>query len=200
MISRLRSVALALALAAPACGHTLDVEHRPKPSALPAAGLQRLVFLVEVEDVRAGDPRELGSGAGGFPSGGSLSLSRNAADVVRDAVQNQLRSHDLRVVDDPARANARLRISLDHVYCCSQVGDGLRATLEGEVTVVDRAGRGRGPTVIVSRIGRPVSGFTSGRTYQRAFEAALGDFAARAVRHPDVLIALQQVAAQISAE
>jgi hypothetical protein len=125
--------------------------------------------------------------------------TRDAADVVRDALVEELRSHDLRVAPIE-RCDALIEVELTALYALAEgerrgplQGGEIEGHVAGEVRVLDRRS---GATYL----DLPVAGreavhslLLTARKYEWALNAALADFAQRAVRHPDFLIAVQRI-------
>jgi uncharacterized lipoprotein YajG len=198
---RLAVVAPALAALACAVSGEVALVHRP-PSRPPleAAGVHRMSFAVEVHDERPGDDPRLVAQPPGWLGRGTLRSRRDVALDVREALETELRSRDLRVVE-PARSDLLVRVRLEHLWCSESEGGrparaDLLALVDAMVAVVDaKTGRLLLEEPFTARAeSRAVSfGAMQGR-YERVLNEALARFAARVVRHPDFLIAAQKKA------
>ncbi len=174
--------------------------YHPAPGRqIDAAGIHRLRFAVRAFDRRAiGDPRNVGRRAGPPLRSPPVLSTRDVDEVVRDALIQELRHHDLRVTA-PDRCDVLIEVELTDFYALVE-GGGSRGPLqggevEGHITGEVRVFAGRSGDL---RLDLPFRGFGSvdtllltARKYEWALNAALADFAQRVVRHPDVLIAAQ---------
>jgi uncharacterized lipoprotein YajG len=198
---RLAAVAPALlALACAVSGEVTLAHHPPGRPPLQAAGVHRMSFAVEVLDERPGDDPRLVAQPPGWWGHGTLRSRREVALDVREALEMELRSRDLRVVE-PGRSDLLVRVRLEHLWCSENQGGGLAradllALVDAMVAVVDaKSGRLLVEEPFTARAdSRAVSfGAMQGR-YELVLNEALARFAARVVRHPDFLIAAQKKA------
>ncbi len=180
---------------------TVDLSYAPlRAQPIDAAGVHELRFCVRVRDRREiGDPRNVGQRAGTPLGAPTVRSTRDAADVVRDALVAELRSHDLRVAPIE-RCDALIEVELTALYALASgqrrgplQGGEIEGHVAGELRVLDR--RGGAAYLDLAVAGREAvdSMLLTARKYEWALNAALADFAQRAVRHPDFLIAVQEV-------
>jgi len=180
---------------------TLDLAYLPaEPRPLRAAGVHALSYAVAVVDARERQGSlELCRRGGAF--GGAVRAARDLRLTLANAIAEELRSHDLRVVR-AADSDVTLQVLLVDWLCgVRELGDrrDVYALVEGEVTVRETA-TGTTPLEelrfeVVRR--KPVGSSVRGSQYREVLEEALGEFSRRVVRHPDVLIAVQTVAARL---
>jgi len=209
MRSSSRTLVAVLSLAAAAllagCGFlplTLDLSYVPgEPRPLGAVGVHALSYAVAVVDGRDRQGSlELCRRGGAF--GAAVRASRDLRLTVANALAAELRSHDLSVVR--ARDSD---VTLDVVlvdWACGLRNVGGRGELysliEGAVTVrasaTDSVPLSDLRFDLVKR--QHVGSVIPGSKYQEVLEEALGEFSRRVVRHPDILIAVQAVAAQLA--
>jgi hypothetical protein len=195
---RRAAAAILAALATSACTAVVELGYTPaRAQVIDAAGIHRVLFCVSVRDVReVGDPRDVGQTAGW---GSALRSTRDAADVVRDALVAELRSHDLRVAAPAERCDASVEVELTDLYALAYDRGGplprgeVEGHVGGDVRVLDRHSDRL-------RLDLPVEGHSevhsmllTRRKYEWALNAALAEFAQRTVRHPDFLIAVQTI-------
>lgn len=199
--NRLAACAAALLLAA--CSFlpiTLDLSYVPgEPRPLQAVGIHALKYSIAVVDGRVQrGSLELCRRGGAF--GGRVRASRDLRLVVANALAAELHNHDLSVVR-VRDSDVVLDVVLVEWICgIRQIGERteLYNLIEGGVSVRDAAtGRitlGDLPFEVMKR--RRAGSVIPGSTYKEVIEEALGEFSRRVVRHPDVLIAAQAVAAR----
>jgi hypothetical protein len=181
---------------------TLDLDYVPgEPRPLQAVGIHALKYSVAVVDgrVRRGS-LELCRRGGAF--GGKVRASRDLRRVVANALAAELHNHDLSVVR-MRDSDLALEIVLVEWICgIRQVGGRteLYSLIEGDVSVRDTATGGvpLGDLRFEVMKRRNVGSVIPGSQYEGVIEEALGEFARRVVRHPDVLIAVQAVSARRS--
>ena len=180
---------------------TVDLSYAPvRAHDLDAAGIHELRFAVRVFDRRAiGDPRDVGRRAGPQLRPPPVRSTRDAAEVVRIALSEELRSHDLRVTP-VERADVLLEVDLTDLYVLAEQkgrgplqGGEVEGHVGGRVRVIDpRSGRTLFDLPLAER-DEVHSLLLTARKYEWALNAALGRFARRVVRHPDLLIAVQRI-------
>ncbi len=168
--------------------------HRPpaRPP-LDAAGVHRMSFAVEVLDERPGDDPRLVAEPSGWGGRSTLRSRRDVAVDVREALELELRSRDLEVVP-VGRGDVLLRVRVEHLFCSPGSSADLVALVDAMVAVIDvRSGRLLLEEPFTARAETPRArlGLLSSR-YEAVLNEALARFAARVVRHPDVLIAVQK--------
>ena len=121
------ALAAALSLGCFAWPATVDLSYAPqRAQPIDAAGIHELRFCVRVSDHReVGDPRNVGLRAGTPLGAPAVRSTRDAAEVVRDALVAELRSHDLRVAPIE-RCDALIEVALTDLYA---LADGQRRGL-----------------------------------------------------------------------
>lgn len=172
---------------------TVDLAYRPGDARpLDAAGIHALRFCVGVRDQRAiGDPRNVGQRAGPVLGAPEVRSTRDAADVVRDALVAELRSHDLQA-GVVAPCDARVEVDLTDLYALAE-GSEVEGHVGGAVRVLEPGAGGALLDLPVAGRSEVHSMLLTARKYEWALNAALAEFAQRAVRHPDFLIAVQKL-------
>ncbi len=169
---------------------------------LPAAGIHGLGYSVEVVDERGlDDPHDMGTRRGSILYKPKVIAHGEPAVGARAGIRQELRLHDLRVVGrDESDVHLRVRLQTFYAHAKESAvlldleGGSVRAFIEGEVDVLDgRSGR-LVATVPISASGEAGSPLLSARYYEYALNNALTEFSARVIRHPDVLIAVQDIA------
>ena len=199
------ALAAALSFGCFAWPATVDLSYAPlRAQPIDAAGVHELRFCVRVRDRREiGDPRNVGQRAGTPLGAPTVRSTRDAADVVRDALVAELRSHDLRVAPIE-RCDARVEVELTALYALADgqqrgplQGGEIEGHVAGAVEVFDRQGGAAYLDLAVAGRASVHSMLLTARKYEWALNAALADFAQRAVRHPDFLIAVQSVGSAV---
>ncbi len=173
--------------------------HRAR--SLPAAGIHDLTFSVKAVDQReVAAPRDVGVRRGTILHQPRVVSSEDPERIVRKGVVHELRLHDLRVVRE-GQSVVHLRVRLLALFVnadqgpvfLNMEGGGVRAFIEGEVDILDGQTGRLVATVPVVADGDASSMLLSARYYEYALNAALTEFSARVVRHPDTLIAVQSL-------
>lgn len=168
---------------------------------LPAAGLYDLTYGVEAVDAREiDDRRDLGRRRGTLVYKPRVLARQDPARVAAGGVVAELRRYDLEVVHR-SEADVVLRVILERFSVQSlrpahpfeMEGGQLRAVIEALVEVVDGQSGRVVAGVPIATEGEAGSMLLSARYYEYALADALTEFSARAVRHPDVLIAIQAI-------
>jgi hypothetical protein len=187
-----------LLLACGGSGHlVLALEHKPPlREDLPPAGVTRPVYAVTLDDERGDDENFLCN------VGGDVLSERPIAQVVREAVEAELRVRDFRLAP-PEEADVVIHITLHDVGC--SVGRktgavGLRAKVDSEVGLLLMPGKREVYWTTVNHTGFAVPpadrNTKPDAVYRRAFQEALDGYARHVATHPDLMIEIQQLQAR----
>jgi len=197
----MRRIALALLAAALACAGSshlvLDLEHRApmRKEELPE-GISRVVWAVTISDERGDDPHFL------CDAGGQVLSQRPVSQVVRDAVESELRVRDLRVAA-PEEADVILHIELQDFLCWAAVqgrAQGIHGKIQAELSLkINPGGREVYWTTLTQEAFRvPSAGRDEKREtlLHKSLDQLLGDFAQHVATHPDLMIEIQELQAR----
>jgi len=185
-------------LACGGSGHlVLALEHKPPMREdAPPAGVTRVVYAVTLDDERGDDENFLCN------VGTDVLSERPIAQVVREAVEAELRVRDFRLAP-PDEADAVIHIALHDVGCTvsSRSGAiGLRAKVESEVGLRLMPGQREVYWTTVNHTGFAVPpadrNTKKEAVYRRAFQDVLDGYARHVAQHPDLMIEIQRLQAE----
>ena len=195
----MKRTALLVCAAALACaggsGHVvLDLEHRAVVSDEPLpAGVARLIYAVTLTDDRGEDDANYICDVGR-----QVLSQRPVREIVKDAVEAELRVRDLRVAPTPAEADVVLHLEL-HEFMCS-VGAGLRGKVQAEVGLRLMPGEREAywTTVTEESFGAPAATRREKpeQLLLKTMERTLAEFAKRVATNPDLMIEIQRLQAR----
>lgn len=187
-----------LLLACGGSGHlVLALEHKPPVREdPPPAGVTRVVYAVTLDDERGDDENFLCN------AGRDVLSERPIAQVVREAVEAELRVRDFRLAP-VEEADVVIHIALHDVGCNlgrKSGAIGLRAKVDSEVGLRLMPGQREVYWTTVNHTGFAVPpadrGTKQDAIFKRAFQEALDGYARHVAGHPDLMIEIQRLQAQ----
>jgi hypothetical protein len=196
-----RALPALLVAAALGCGSThlvLDFEHRAevREEELPA-GISRVIYAVSVADDRGDDPNFV------CDVGGEVLSKRPVPQLVREAVESELRVRDLNVVANPDEADVVLHIALQEFLCWAGIqrgAQGIHGKIQAELGLRLMPGNREvyWTTLTQEAFRVPSVSQRQGREglLRSALEDVLGRFAEHVATHPDLMIEIQQLQAR----
>jgi hypothetical protein len=191
-----------LTAAALACGgaahHVLELEHRAvvHDEELPA-GVSRVIYAVTLNDERGEDPHFVCN------VGSDVLSQRPVPELVREAVEAELRVRDLRVVATPDEADVVLHLEL-HDFLC-YVGAqgravGVRGKIQAELGLRLMPGEREVYWTTLTEESFRVPPSTQREKpetlMRRTLEDVLDRFAQHVATHPDLMIEIQRLQAR----
>lgn len=203
--AQIRAVALVALLASGCWPARVNLGYEPgRARPLPAAGLHDVSYCVSVVDDRlTDDPLRVGQRRGPLFFRPSVRARSEPAEAVRRAVIAELRSRDLKVTPEQA-CDVHFHIHLEQLFVSTpdgaDMGDldrgTIRANAQGLVEVWDHRRDELQGSHVVDADSHFQSLILTARKYEWTLNEALGEFARRVVRHPDGLIAIQEIGAR----
>jgi hypothetical protein len=179
-------------------GHlVLELEHRAvvREERLPA-GISRVVYAVTLDDERGDDEHYLCS------VGRELLSARPVPQVVREAVEAEMRVRDLRVAT-PAEADVVVHIVLHDFLCWTGMKSGavgVHAKIEAELGLRLMPGQNEVYWTTLTqqafRVPPARRDVKPEQIFRRALEDVLDGFAQHVATHPDLMIRIQELQAR----